>query len=294
MSKKPALGKGLSALLENSSTDITSKPSSNKLEHDTIGSISNISVEDIETNPFQPRTKFEKEALLELAESIKEFGIIQPLTVRKLGYGKYQLISGERRYRASQIAGLKEVPCYIRVANDQAMLEMALIENIQREDLDAIEVALSYQKLMEECNLTQEQLSERVSKKRSTISNYLRLLKLPVQIQLAIRDKKITMGHARTLINLPNEKEQLELFQQILDNNLSVRQIETLTKQSKAKNKPSSKTPLSFSEQRYVEEISNALKTKVTLKKDNKGKGKLVIPFKSEEDLERIIDLLGI
>jgi ParB family chromosome partitioning protein len=294
MSKKPALGKGLSALLENSSTDITSKPSSNKLEHDTIGSISNISVEDIETNPFQPRTKFEKEALLELAESIKEFGIIQPLTVRKLGYGKYQLISGERRYRASQIAGLKEVPCYIRVANDQAMLEMALIENIQREDLDAIEVALSYQKLMEECNLTQEQLSERVSKKRSTISNYLRLLKLPVQIQLAIRDKKITMGHARTLINLPNEKEQLELFQQILDNNLSVRQIESLTKQSKAKNKPTAKTPLSFSEQRYVEEISNALKTKVTLKKDNKGKGKLVIPFKSEEDLERIIDLLGL
>lgn len=300
MSKKPALGRGLGALLQSADTDITSKsklalPESN---NHVVGSVSTIAIAQIEANPFQPRTQFEKEALLELSESIKEHGIIQPVTVRKLGYDKYQLISGERRFRASQIAGLTEIPAFIRIANDQEMLEMALVENIQRQDLDAIEVAFSYQKLIEECNLTQEQLSEKVSKKRSTVANYLRLLKLPVEIQLAIRTKEISMGHARALINIAEEKKQLQIAKRIIQEGLSVRQVEELVKDEKVKdveNKSASKAPsnLSFTNQKIMEDLSNILQTKVQIQKNKEGKGKLIIPFTTEDDLERIAELLG-
>ena len=227
MSKKPALGRGLGALLQNSETDITSSSIGEDIGN-VVGSVSSISIRDIETNPFQPRTQFEKEALVELSNSIKELGIIQPVTVRKLGYGKYQLISGERRYRASQIAGLTDIPAFIRIANDQEMLEMALVENIQRQELDAVEVAFSYQKLIEECGLTQEKLSERVGKKRSTVANYLRLLKLPAEIQLSIRTRDISMGHARTLVNIKDEKKQVTLSRRIIKEGLSVRQVEDI------------------------------------------------------------------
>jgi ParB family chromosome partitioning protein len=298
--KRNALGKGLGALLENSNTDITS----NKLEGDTkvVGAVANIDIKNIETNPFQPRTNFEEDALNELAASIKEHGIIQPITVRKLGYDKFQLISGERRFRASQLAGLTSVPAYIRIANDQAMLEMALVENIQREELDAIEVAISYKRLIDECSLTQEQLSQKVSKQRSTITNYLRLLKLPVEIQLAIRNGDITMGHARALINIDDEDKQLDIYNQIVLNNLSVREVEDLargvkaeTQQPTAKNSTDKKTAkgsLSVEQQTIVEDLRAVFNTKVQISKEASGKGKIVIPFKSDNDLKRILDLL--
>lgn len=298
--KRSALGKGLSALLENANTDITTT----KLEGEgkVVGSVSNIEIAKIETNPFQPRTQFDEDALNELAGSIKEHGIIQPITVRKLGYDKYQLISGERRFRASQIAGLTSVPAYIRIANDQAMLEMALVENIQRENLDAIEVAISYKRLIDECNLTQEQLSQKVSKQRSTITNYLRLLKLPVEIQLAIRNGDITMGHARALINIDNEDKQLDVYNQIVLNDLSVRDAEDLARGVKKEiatpakgNKESSKPEkgtLSFEQQQVVEDLRAVFNSKVQISKEANGKGKIVIPFKSDNDLKRILDLL--
>lgn len=298
--KRSALGKGLGALLENSNTDITSK----KLEGDAkvVGAVANIEIANIETNPFQPRTNFEQDALNELSASIKEHGIIQPITVRKLGYDKYQLISGERRFRASQLAGLTSIPAYIRIANDQAMLEMALVENIQREELDAIEVAISYKRLIDECSLTQEQLSQKVSKQRSTITNYLRLLKLPVEIQLAIRNGDISMGHARALINIDNEDKQLDIYNQIVLNNLSVREVEDLARGVKAEiNAPSakggndtksSKAVLSVEQQNMVEDLRAVFNTKVQISKEASGKGKIVIPFKSDVDLKRILDLL--
>ncbi len=298
--KRNALGKGLSALLENANTDITNT----RLEGDTklVGSVSTIEISKIETNPFQPRTQFDVDALNELAGSIKEHGIIQPITVRKLGYDKYQLISGERRFRASQIAGLTAVPAYIRIANDQAMLEMALVENIQRENLDAIEVAISYKRLIDECSLTQEQLSQKVSKQRSTITNYLRLLKLPVEIQLGIREGDITMGHARALINIEDPDKQLAIYQQIVLNDLSVRDVEdiargvktetTTTSKSKTDKKETAKTALSFEQKQMLDDLRAVFNAKVLINKDEKGKGKIVIPFKSDNDLKRILDLL--
>src|SRR3954468_7298444 len=210
MRKKPALGRGLSALLENARTDITTKNIGDNAA--VVNSVSVIKIKNIETNPFQPRTNFEETALQELSDSIKQHGIIQPITVRKLGYDRYQLISGERRFRASQMAELTEIPAYIRIADDQEMLEMALVENIQREDLDPIEVALSYKRLIDECNLTQEQMSEKVGKQRSTVTNFLRLLKLPPAVQKALRDRDITMGHAKALIIIDNEDRQLAIF----------------------------------------------------------------------------------
>src|SRR6188768_2770008 len=210
MNKKPALGRGLSALLENAKTDITTKSVGETAA--VVNTVSNIKLKHIETNPFQPRSNFEENALQELSESIRQHGIIQPITVRKLGYDRFQLISGERRFRASQMAGLTEVPAYIRIADDQEMLEMALVENIQREDLDPIEVSLSYKRLIDECNLTQEQLSEKVGKQRSTVTNFLRLLKLPAPIQKSLRDNEISMGHAKALINIDNEDRQLAIF----------------------------------------------------------------------------------
>lgn len=297
MSKKPALGRGLGALLQSAETDITS----NKLEETPaiVGSVSTLPIEYIEANPFQPRTQFEKEALLELADSISELGIIQPVTVRKLGYGKYQLISGERRFRASQIAGLTEIPAFIRIANDQEMLEMALVENIQRENLDAVEVAFSYQKLIEECNLTQEKLSERVGKKRSTVANYLRLLKLPAEIQLAIRTKDISMGHARAIVNIEDDKKQLAIYKRVVKEGLSVRQVEEIVKGKKdddkvAEFKKGTNSALTFTQQKIQEDLTSFLKSDVQLQSNSRGRGKIVIPFTSEDQLERIVELLGL
>jgi len=288
--KRPALGKGLSALLENSNTDITTKASHSGL----VGSISMLSISEIEANPFNPRTNFEKESLMELAESIKTHGIIQPLTVRKMGRDKYQLISGERRFRACQLAGVTEVPAYVRVANDQAMLEMALVENIQRENLNAIEIALSYDRLIQECNLTQEQLSQKLSKSRSGIANFLRLLKLPVTVQAGVRDGKISMGHARALLSIENEAEILEKYQQILTDNLSVREIETLTKTiSKSPVfQPVKKIGLTKNQIVFKDFLSDRLTTKVEIVKSKTGSGKISLNFSSEAELNRIIQTL--
>ena len=297
MTKKRALGKGLSALLENANTDITTKNTG--LEAKTVGSIATIDVERIEANPFNPRTSFEEEALEELKESIMVHGIIQPLTVRKLGRDQYQLISGERRFRASQLAGLKEVPCYIRIANDQTMLEMALVENIQREDLNAIEVGLSYQRLIDECNLTQEKLSQKLGKSRSNITNFLRLLKLPAPIQVGIREGLISMGHARALVSAGEESEQIEIFKKIITDGLSVREVEALIKGIKAGGSVSSASSASakydFDNQalEFTTRLSEKLNAKVQLSANNKGKGKLVINFDSEDELNEIINKIG-
>lgn len=297
--KKRALGKGLSALLENAHTDITTR-NIGVAGGQTVGSISAISIAQIEANPFNPRSNFEEEALNELAESIRVHGIIQPLTVRKLGRDKYQLISGERRFRASQLAGLKEVPCYIRVANDQTMLEMALVENIQREDLNAIEVALSYQRLIDECSLTQEQLSEKLGKSRSNITNFLRLLKLPAPIQLGIKEGLISMGHARAIVSAGTEEEQIELFKQVVSEKLSVRDLEQLIKDGrngkKVNGSVKQKTDtFSFDDSAlaFKDKLATQLNTKVQLSADNKGKGKIVISFDSEDQLDEIIRLIG-
>jgi ParB family chromosome partitioning protein len=294
--KRGALGKGLSALLENAATDITSKSQ----ESGVVGSISMIPIGDIEANPFNPRTNFEKEALEELRESIATHGIIQPLTVRKLGRDKYQLISGERRFRASQLNGLEEVPAYIRVANDQAMLEMALVENIQREDLNSIEVALSYQRLITECNLTQEQLSQKISKSRSSITNHIRLLKLPAVIQLGVRDGLVSMGHARALVSAGEEQFQVLLYQRIIDNNLSVRELEVLIREGyKAEDfndEPKEKAPspaLNKSQETFKAFLGDRVSAKVDIKKNNLGSGKIMISFNSEVDLNRIIEILN-
>jgi len=292
--QKKALGRGLSAILSNPSTDITQSQSNIEIQT-PLGAIGELLINTIEVNPFQPRTHFNETALNELADSIKELGVIQPITVRKLGYDKYQLISGERRFRASQLAGLKKIPAYIRVANDKEMLEMALIENIQREDLDAIEIALSYKLLQVECNLTQEKLSERVGKKRSTVSNYLRLLSLNPIVQAGIRDRMISMGHARTLVNISDEEAQLDLYKAILTNNLSVRQTEELAQGVKinltnSTSKPITKiAPLPFSIQQLTKKFEEKLNSKTEVKLQKSGKGKLIISFKNEEELEHII-----
>lgn len=287
--KRNALGKGLGALLTSPDTDITTK-SSGQAETGAVGSISHLSIASIEANPFQPRSFFEEEALKELAASIQEMGLIQPVTVRKMGYDKYQLISGERRFRASQIAGLTEIPAYVRIANDQAMLEMALVENIQREELDAIEIALAYQRMLEELKLTQEEVSEKVAKKRSTVANYLRLLKLPPEIQLGIRSRKITMGHARALVNIEDPKLQLSLYNQILSSEMSVRQVEEAARNTKS----------GVPEKAIVTNVSQAIKSAekilhqrlavpVDIKSGKDGKGQISIKFNSESELNEIL-----
>jgi len=291
MSKKRGLGKGLSALLENVETDITSGVRSESTER-VLGSVAMLPIEAIEANPFQPRTVFEEEPLMELVQSIKELGIIQPVTVRKLGHDRFQLISGERRFRASQIAGLTEIPAYIRVANDQAMLEMALVENIQRKNLDPIEIAISYQRLIEECDLTQEAMSQRVGKKRATVSNYLRLLKLPPQVQMALRENKITMGHARALLAFDSEEDILTAYEKILSDGMSVRQIEDFGKESKTKKPKQKPAALSFEHQKLKADLMDRFGTKVDIKRDQKGKGKIEITFASDDQLRRIIDSL--
>ncbi len=288
--KQPALGRGLGALLTNVDTDITS------LTGATLGSISLLPIHSIETNPFNPREYFQKEALDELAVSIGTHGIIQPLTVRKLGRDKYQLISGERRFRAAQLAGLIEVPAYIRVANDQAMLEMALVENIQREDLNAIEIGISYQRLIEECALTQEQLGEKIAKSRSNVTNHLRLLKLPAAIQAGVRDGLISMGHARALVSVADEAEQMRRFNQIHQDGLSVRDLEQLLKKPKTQapiNNLNVSTKLSSLQMVFIEELEKRLAANVSIQKNGKGQGKLIVPFKSDDDFKRIISLLN-
>lgn len=286
VSKKNALGKGLSALLENAKTDITSSDDHQK--SDVVGSITRIKISSISPNPFQPRLDFDKEPLLELANSIKEHGIIQPITVRKIGRNEFQIISGERRYQASKLAGIDELPCFIRIADDQHMLEMAIVENVQRKDLNAIEIALSYQRLIDECNLSQEELGKKVSKNRSTVANFLRLLKLPIEIQKALRDDKITMGHARALLALSNEKEMLITLNEILENNLSVRAVEEKRKfQVKSLN---TTLALSRYELRMQNNMAYQLSSKVNIKKKASGKGQIIISFNNQEDLNRILD----
>ena len=285
--KRKGLGRGLDAILQSPETDITSADISGNY---VAGAIAQIELDKIETNPFQPRTDFDETALNELAESIKNQGVIQPVTVRKMGYDKYQLISGERRLRASKMAGLKKIPVFIRVANDEQMLEMALIENIHRENLNAIEVAISYQRLLEECKLTQDQLSEKVGKDRSTVANFMRLLKLPAEIQIAIRDGYITMGHAKALVNISDKTKQLLILKRIINEDLSVRQVETLARQKSAK-KQIQTLPESYKVQ--ADTLSKALKMNVKVSRDSKGKGSLTINFKNDEEFERLLDFIN-
>lgn len=286
--KKQALGRGLSALLKDPQNDI--KSAEDKNADKLVGHIVELELEAIEVNPFQPRTSFNEDALRELASSIRELGVIQPITVRKLGYNQYQLVSGERRFRASKLVGLETIPAYIRIANDQESLEMALVENIQRQDLDPIEISLSYQRLIDEINLTQEQLSERVGKNRSTIANYLRLLKLDPIIQTGMRDGFLSMGHGRTLINIEDTQTQLEIYEKILANSLSVRETEKLVRNLQ-EGKPEAKAAapaLPKNIKKSIKEFSERLGTKVDVKVAKKGNGRLIIPFTSEEDLERL------
>ena len=294
-SKKRALGKGLSALLENNASDEKAMPQESN--GGVVNSIAEIKIADIETNPYQPRTHFEEEALNELSESIKVHGVIQPIAVRKNG-NSYQLISGERRFRASQLAGKTKIPAYIRSADDQTMLEMALVENIQREDLDAIEVAVSYKRLMDECSLNQEELAEKVAKKRATVANYLRLLKLPADVQLGIRERKISMGHARAIISIEDSAKQSTIFNRAVEEGLSVRQVEELARNAKVNRGKKTagslkKADLSFEQQKHMIDLQRILESKLDVKKDKSGKGKLTIPFTNDDDLTRILDLLN-
>ncbi len=291
MSKKRALGKGLSALLEHAETDITSNKRTEAVKQ-VVGGISPIPIDNIEANPFQPRNQFQKEPLVELAESIKEHGVIQPVTVRKMGRDRFQLISGERRFRASQIAGLEEIPAYVRIANDQTMLEMALVENIQRVDLNAVEVALSYKRLIEECNLTQEGLSSKVGKKRSTVTNYLRLLKLSAEVQLALINEEISMGHARAILSVDNENKQRSILSRVLNEGLSVRQTEELIRgiSTTVNRRKAPSEALSFTQQKFKEDLSLQIDHPVKLQVKEGGKGKIEISFSSLKELEKIID----
>ncbi len=293
--KKQALGRGLSALLKDPENDIKSVEDKNADK--VVGSIIELDIESIEINPFQPRTNFNEETLQELAKSIKELGVIQPITVRKLEFNKFQLISGERRLRASKLIGLKTIPAYIRLANDNESLVMALVENIQRHDLDPIEVAISYQRLIEEISLTQEELSERVGKKRSTITNYLRLLKLDPIIQTGMRDGFISMGHGRALIGIEDQDVQSDIYHKVVTQNLSVRETEALVKsyQESLKPKTTKTTKNSSFEIQETEKkvFANYFGTKVDVKVAGNGKGKITIPFHSEEDFNRILKLIN-
>lgn len=285
MIKKNALGRGLGALIDGVEKEVLEKKVEANLD---------IAVDSIEANPFQPRSNFDEQSLGELAESIKKLGIVQPLTVRETSPGRYQLIAGERRLRAARLAGLERVPAYIRTADDQAMLELALVENIQREDLDAVEVAISFQRLIEECRLTQEKLSERVGKQRSTVANYLRLLKLPAEIQLGIRNKQLMMGHARALISIEDEKKQIGVYYKIIDGELSVRQAEEIVRHVQAGSatdpqKTERKKKLNQDFGKLTEHLNNLFSAKVNFRINENGKGKIVIPFDDSEEMERIL-----
>jgi len=285
--RKQVLGRGLSALLNDPDHNIDSAEDKNAAQ--VIGNIIDLPLENISTNPFQPRTHFNEDALKELSSSIKELGVIQPVTVRKMKGDQYQLVSGERRLRASKMAGISKIPAYVRLANDQESLEMALVENIQRQDLDPIEIGLSYQRLIEEINLTQDQLSERVGKKRSTITNYMRLLKLDPIIQTGIRDQFITMGHGRALVNVDDPKTQLDLYKQIVKKGLSVRAVEVLVRQLKnPKVSPSSYASPFIKE--AAADLETFFETPVTVAANDQGKGVLKIAFESQEKLQHILN----
>ena len=303
--RKFGLGRGLGALLSDSPDVSRERSQTNTNENSSVtdnpsaalGAISHVKVNQVEVNPFQPRFEFDETALKELSESIRLQGLIQPITVRQMGQNSYQLISGERRLRASKLAGITEIPAYIRTADDQQMLEMALIENIQRENLNAIEVALSFQRMIDECNINQEELGDRVSKNRSTVTNYLRLLKLPPTIQAAIRDNRISMGHARALINVANADAHLFIFQEILDKDLSVRKVEEMVRQmkngiTKPEGKDRKPEAISFQYQKIQDDLSSKFATKIKMKVASGGKGSIEIPFLSDDDLSRILELL--
>lgn len=296
--RRNALGRGLSAILRNPKTDITNnKDEASKL----VATINEISIDEIQINPFQPRVNFDDEKIYELAESIKELGIIQPITVRKLGYNKYQLISGERRFKASKTLNLKTIPAYIRIANDEQMLEMALVENIQRENLNPIEIAISFQRLIKECNLTQEECGNKLGKQRSTITNFLRLLKLPLEIQDGLKRNNISVGHARALINLKDTTKQLNIYHDIIENGFSVREVEQLVKDFAESNytatirKKQDKNieTLLFSHQKMLFDLSKNLDKKIQLTKNKKGNGKIIIPFSDDDELTLIFNKIN-
>ena len=297
--KRNALGRGLSAILRNPQTDITENRSDEK---NLVATTNEIAIEDIQINPFQPRVNFEKEKIFELVESIKELGIIQPITVRKLGYNKYQLISGERRLRASKELNLKTIPCFIRIANDEQMLEMALVENIQRENLNPIEIAISFQRLIKECNLTQEECGNKLGKKRSTITNFLRLLKLPSEIQDGLKKEKISVGHARALINIKDRKNQLNIFNDIIENGFSVREVEQIAKDFSERNynyspkrkKIDSDDIIPFGHQKKLFDLSKSLNIEIQLKRNKQGNGKIIIPFTDDDKLSEIFNKIKI
>ena len=289
-SKRQALGKGLTALLADSNTDITG--------HGTapLYNVSEIAISQIEANPFQPRENFNEDELDEMVESIKTHGIIQPVTVRKIGHGKYQLIAGERRTRAAIRAGLKKIPAYIRVADDQAMLEMALIENIHRENLNAMEIAISYKRLIEECHLTHEDLAQRLGKSRTNITNFMRLLKLPDEIQIALRDSRISMGHARALITVEEVDQQLNLLRLIIKEEMSVREVEEMVKYHKEESKQTfptvankDKTPKPQQYMLWEKTLSDYFSSSVLIRNKNKGKGELIIRYENDTELEHLI-----
>jgi len=300
--KRNALGRGLGALLNDSdlvngaAAKKAADAGTDKLENEGLKAVNAVKISEIEVNPFQPRTEFDEQALQELADSISTQGLIQPVTVRKMGPHSYQLISGERRLRASKLAGLTEIPAYVRTANDQQMLEMALIENIQRENLNAIEMALSFQRMIDECHLKQEELGERVSKNRSTVTNYLRLLKLPPVVQSSIRDGQITMGHARALVNVEDAAKLLYIHHQTIEKGLSVRKVEELVRElqkSPAKNSiPKKPDPASFQVQKIQADLASKFNSQVKVKFGQNGKGSIEIPFLSEDDLNRILEML--
>jgi len=290
--KRQAMGRGLSALLQDPSNDISA--ATDKNAEQIIGNIIEIELKHIQVNPYQPRTHFNEEAIKELAESIKELGVIQPITVRKLEGNSFQLVSGERRLRAAKSIKLQTIPAYIRLANDEEMLFMALVENIQRKDLDPIEVALSYQQLLDQVNITQEELSQKVGKKRATVTNYLRLLKLDPIIQTGMRDGFVSMGHGRAIINIEDIDDQLAIYKRIIDKHLSVRQTEDLVQQFKSNSnvKPNTQEIQANFAQEYQKDFEHFFKSKIQIKASKSGKGSINILFNSEEDLQRIKKLL--
>jgi len=298
--KKPDLGKGIRALLQSmeSETSVEINDKKTAQQDSNNAAVSHISLDSIEVNPFQPRADFDETALKELSDSIKMHGVVQPITVRKVGTNKYQLISGERRTRAAKLAGLKEIPAYLRAANDQEMLEIALIENIQREDLNAIEVAIHFRRLLDECNLTHESLAERVGKDRSTVTNFLRLLKLPPEVQRGLKEKKISMGHARAILALEDPIAQIDIYKETITRNLSVRDVELLARDYRGKKQSSTSATtkkasgLSFELKKIQDEMASHLATRVQIKKDKQGKGEIVISFFSDDDLFRIKDII--
>ncbi len=296
MAGKPEFGKGIRALLANpAQLEQAVKENPQEVVREFTGNVAMLPLNQIETNPFQPRTEFDQQALEELSASIRVHGLIQPVTVRRLNDRAYQLISGERRFRASQMAGLTEVPAYVRIADDQQMLEMALIENIQREDLNAVEIAISYQRLIDECALTHDGLSDRVGKQRSTITNYLRLLRLPPEIQRAIKERKLTMGHARALAGMDNIALQLSLYRAVIEEDLSVRALEERVSRYQGAHRKEAKQgapALPENLRRIQDQFSQFFGAKVQLKRDQRGKGQVVVNFENDAELNRLIDLL--